>query len=531
MKTIITLLLAIVLVSSITFSQVIFYNITNFGADSENKINTPAIQKTIDSCSSAGGGIVYVPAGNFVTGTIRLRSNITLFLENGAKLIGSANLEDYYIDSVRVGLIFTKNCRDIKITGTGIIDGNGDQFNYTTERKKFLPPESRLATRQKEKYCPDDAGIEDGPIEPHKDRPYQMLIFSNCKNVTVENVTLKDSPFWTLHLADCDHALITNLRIHNNVLVANSDGIDCTSCSNVMISNCEIIGGDDAIVLNSYSVHFDLPGFQNLKRPSENIVVSNCVLMSRSSGIRIGGIDHNYMKNYSFSNIIIYNSNRGIGIFTGIEGGIENCSFSDITIETRLHTGDWWGKAEPIHIQSVPTTKGRKAGIIKDIRFRNIKAVGESGIILYGYETGSISNVSFDGLDFYIKNSPLQKSYGGNFDLRPSAFQELSLFSHDIAGFFMKNVEDITIRNSKLSYDEKMEDFFRFGIWAEDFLNLTIDGLEGTPPNYTKDVFFYLERGENFSCQNSSINTPKKSFMVKKDVSGKILLTNNRFRE
>jgi hypothetical protein len=298
-----------------------------------------------------------------------------------------------------------------------------------------------------------------------------------------------------------------------------------------MISNCEIIGGDDAIVLNSYSVHFGLPGFQNLKRPSENIVVSNCVLMSRSSGIRIGGIDHNYMKNYSFSNMVIYNSNRGIGIFTGIEGGIENCSFSDITIETRLHTGDWWGKAEPIHIQSVPTTKGRKAGIIKDIRFRNIKAIGESGIILYGYETGSISNISFDGLDFKIKNGPLQKSYGGNFDLRPTAFKELSLFSHDIPGFFMKNVEGITIRNSKLSYDEKMEDFFRIGIWAEDFRNLTIDGLDGSPPNYNKDVFFYLERGENFSCRNSSINTPEKSLMVKKDVSGKILLTNNRFRE
>jgi hypothetical protein len=95
----------------------------------------------------------------------------------------------------------------------------------------------------------------------------------------------------------------------------------------------------------------------------------------------------------------------------------------------------------------------------------------------------------------------------------------------------MKNVEGITIRNSKLSYDENMEDFFRFGIWAEDFRNLTIDGLKGTPPNYNKDVFFYLERGENFSLLNSSINAPKKSFMVKKNVSGKILLTNNRFRE
>ena len=480
------------------------YEITDFGALGDGKtLNTASIQKAIDKCNSNGGGIVYVPSGIFITGTIQLKSNITLYLENGAVLLGSKDLRDYYIDSVRVGLIFTKNCSNVKITGPGIIDGNGDSFNFKDQRKKFLPPEFRLMTRQKEEYCPDDAGIEDGPIEPHKDRPYQMIIFSNCQNVTVENVTLKDSPFWTLHLADCDHALITNLRIHNNVLVANSDGIDCTSCSNVMISNCEIIGGDDAIVLNSYSVHFDLPGFQDLKRPSENIVVSNCVLMSRSSGIRIGGIDHNYMKNYTFSNIIIYNSNRGIGIFTGIEGGIENCSFSDITIETRLHTGDWWGKAEPIHIQSVPTTKGRKSGIIKDIRFRNVKATSESGIIIYGYEKGSISNIYFDGLDLKISNGPLQKSYGGNFDLRPTAFLELSLFSHDIPGIFIKNADDMTIRNSKLSYDKKMEDFFRYGIWAEDFRNLDINGLDGMPPNNTKDTFFYVERGENFSLSNS----------------------------
>jgi hypothetical protein len=237
------------------------------------------------------------------------------------------------------------------------------------------------------------------------------------------------------------------------------------------------------------------------------------------------------MKNYTFSNIIIYNSNRGIGIFTGIEGGIENCSFSDITIETRLHTGDWWGKAEPIHIQSVPTTKGRKSGIIKDIRFRNVKATSESGIIIYGYEKGSISNIYFDGLDLKISNGPLQKSYGGNFDLRPTAFLELSLFSHDIPGIFIKNADDMTIRNSKLSYDKKMEDFFRYGIWAEDFRNLDINGLDGMPPNNTKDTFFYVERGENFSLSNSIINAPSKSFLKKKNLLGRVSFTNNQFTE
>lgn len=522
-------IILVILLTTITSLYSQQFNVTNYGAVGDGKtLNTVAIQKAIDDCASNGGGTVYIPSGTFVSGTIQLKSNVTLYLENGAVLLGSPNLKDYYIDSVRVGLIFTKNSENVMIKGDGIIDGNGDLFNYTNQRKKFLPPEFRLYTRQKENYCPDDAGIQDGPIEPHPQRPYQMIIFSNCTNVKVQGVTIKNSPFWTLHLADCNGVIINNVRILNNVLVANSDGIDCTSSSNVLISNCEIVGGDDAIVLNSYSTHFELPGFQDFKRPSENIVVSNCLLMSRSSGIRIGGIDHNYMKNYSFSNIVIYNSNRGIGLFTGIEGGIENVSFSDIIIETRLHTGDWWGKAEPIHIQSVPTTKGRKSGIIKDIRFHNIKANSENGIILYAYEKGSISNITFDGLELFIKNGPLQKSYGGNIDLRPTAFQDLSLFSHDIPGIYLKNVENIFITNSSLQFENNMEDFFTYGIWADGFENISINGLRGTPPPATKDVMFNLENGKGFSLINSCINAPQKSFLRKKNVD-KIFLNNNTF--
>jgi polygalacturonase len=296
-----------------------------------------------------------------------------------------------------------------------------------------------------------------------------------------------------------------------------------------MISNCEIVGGDDAIVLNSYSVHLGLPGFQDLKRPSENIVVSNCILLSRSSGIRIGGFDHNYMKHYSFNNIIIYNSNRGILLHTGLEGGIEDCSFSDITIETRLHTGDWWGKAEPIHIQAVPKDKGQKVGTIKNICFRNIKAVSENGISIYGCEKGIITNITFDGLDLFLKNGKLQKTYGGNFDLRPTAAVDMNLFGHDIPAIFFKNTDNVAIRNSKIAFDEEMEDFFKYGIWAEDFQNLSINGLNAVPPPATKNTLIYLENGKDFSLINSFIKAPERSFLEKKNIGGEIRLQNNFF--
>jgi len=530
MRRIFAILMLIFLVPEL-FAQTNF-NVTSFGAVADGTtINTRAIQKAIDACTEKGGGTVFIPSGEFLSGTIQLRKSVTLYLDNGAVLKGSTNLNDYILNGKRVGLIYTQNCDNVMIKGEGIIDGNGDTFQYMDKRKTFKPDEYKKFTRQGMSYASESNEVSDGPAEPHEQRPNQMIIFSNCTNARVQDVTIKNSPFWTLHLADCNGAIINNVRILNNILVANSDGIDCTCCSNVIISNCEIIGGDDAIVLNSYSVHFDLPGFQNLKRPSENIVVSNCVLMSRSSGIRIGGIDHNYMKNYSFNNILIYNSNRGILLNTGIEGGIENCSFSDITIETRLHTGDWWGKAEPIHIQAVPTSKGRKAGSIKDIRFRNIKATGESGIILYGNEKGIISNISFEELDFYLKNGTLQKTYGGNFDLRPTVYDSLSLFSHDIPAVFMKNVEGITITNSKIIFENNMEDFFKYAIWAEDFMNIKINGLTAVPPNSKKEAVIFLENGKDFSILNSFINAPKKTFLKTNNVSGTIDFSDNKFTE
>ncbi len=508
------------------------FNITSFGAVGDGKtLNTKSIQTAIDACAEKGGGKVLIPAGEFISGVIQLKSNVTLYLQNGAVLKGSTNLDDYVLEGVRVGLIYTKNCSNVMIKGEGIIDGNGDSFQYMDKRKTFQPNEYKLFTRQGKDYANEANTVSDGPAEPHEKRPYQMIIYSNCTNVHVQDVTIKNSPFWTLHFADCNGVVVSNTRILNNILIANSDGIDCTSCSNVLISNCEIVGGDDAIVLNSYSVHFELPGFQNLKRSSENIVVSNCVLVSRSSGIRIGGIDHDYMKNYSFNNIVIHNSNRGILINTSIEGGIENCTFSDITIETRLHTGDWWGKAEPIHIQAMPTSMGRKVGSIKDIRFRNIKAVSESGILIYGCEPGIISNITIDGLDLQMKNGPLQKLYGGNFDLRPTISANMNLFSHDIPAIFIKNASGINILNSKIVYENTMEDFFKYGIWAVDFSGIDINNLTASPPPATKTKLIHLENGNGFSLTNSKINAPRKTFLEKKNVSGLINLNNNVFTD
>ncbi|MGA9293730.1 MAG: glycosyl hydrolase family 28 protein, partial [Ignavibacteriaceae bacterium] len=422
------------------------YNIKDFGAiDDGVTINTIAIQNTINKCRDAGGGTVLIPAGTFISGTIQLFSNINLHLESGAVLKGSKNVSDYYLNKTRVGLIYTENSSNVFITGYGNIDGNGDVFMDQAHSKVFDSVSTQY-TRQKNHFREVKQGLGDGPLVP-LERPFQMIIFSNCKNVTVNGLLISNSPFWTLHFADCDGVIVSDIKLWNSLMIPNNDGIDVTSSSNVLISNCDIRTGDDAIAITGYSHHFDLPGYKNIIHDSENIVVTNCYLVSRSSAIRIGGWDQNNMRNYTFNNIVISNSNRGINLCVRDTGSIEDMIFSNIVIKTHLHTGDWWGNGEPIHISDIKGQDSAGLGEINNIKFNHIIAEGESGILIYGTDESIIKNISFEDITFKLKDSPLNPVCGGNFDLRPAIDPKLTMFSHDIPAFYAKYVKNIKLDN------------------------------------------------------------------------------------
>lgn len=347
------------------------YNIKDFGAKPDNRtLNTKSIQNAIDSCFANGGGKVYVPAGVFITGTLQLKSNINLHLESGAELKGSKQLADYTpyetkdFPTSNYGIIYAHKANNVSITGQGAINGNEEVFFDWTQAKKNEWGGTK-DTRQKENYRSVASGMDDGPVVP-KDRPRQMVIFSECTNVLVRDVQLIKSPFWTLHFADCDGVIASGLKILASLDTPNSDGLDITSCSNVAVSDCDIRTGDDAIAITGYAYHFELPGYHNLRHASNNITITNCNLQSRSSGIRIGFLDQNTIRNIHISNVNITNSNRGIGIFVRDEGSVENVTISQVNIETRLHTGDWWGNGEPIHISAVRGNADVKLGHIKN---------------------------------------------------------------------------------------------------------------------------------------------------------------------
>ena len=481
------LVILFALLSPLAFSKT--YDITEFGATANSGLeSTKAIQSAIDACSNKGGGTVLVPTGEFITGSLLLRDSVHLHLETGAELKGSANLQEYTRNGFRYGLIYAFGAKNISITGTGEINGNGSIF-FDPEKPHVGADFDRQYTRQGEDYMTFDNGIQDGPIA-YDDRPGMLVVLLRCENVLIENVTFRDSPSWTFRIGDCDGVHVRGISILNNLLVPNSDGIHCTTSRNVRISDCDIRAGDDAIIVTGFGDEITpwldesrQRDYTRRKRGNktgyaENIVVTNCTLQSRSSGIRVGYGDNN-MRNCTFSNLVIYDSNRGIGLFARDAGSISNMLFSNITIHTRLHTGHWWGNGEPIHISSIAQNADVPVGTIEKIQFQNIVAQSGAGVIIWGDEPGLVKDISLEQINLSVNAGPHTKSYGGNFDLRPVADLQDAIFEHDIPALFAKNIDGLFIDGFDYSQEKGLPAYYNDQIVLENIKNDVLEHLRG----------------------------------------------------
>ena len=190
----------------------------------------------------------------------------------------------------------------------------------------------------------------------------------------------------------------------------NSDGLDIDHCRNVRITECHIEAGDDNIVIKTTrgAEHFG---------PCENIVVSRCTLKSTSSALCIGCEIASPVRHVIFDSCVIASSHRGLSINHSFESDIEDVLFSNIEIETRLFNDRWWGKGEPIYVKALPWTEKDKVGKIRNVRFENIKARGENGILVWGETPDRIENIHFENVQLTLDK--WTKYPSGRLDLRP----------------------------------------------------------------------------------------------------------------
>ncbi len=421
------------------------FNITEYGAIGDGITNdAPAIQSAIDACSEKGGGRIIVPGGRiFKAGSLILRSNIELHLEKDSILKASENKADYngfkelenlntdllvpahvnceYDGKPKYFFIYARDSEDISITGHGTIDGSaeihqGQVFKYYIEGDSY-------------------------PRIP-------MIFFEHLKDLEIRDVTLRNSGFWTVHMAGCEDVLIDSINIKNDLKMMNSDGIDPDHCKNVKIKNCDIESADDCIVFKTTAAYRQYG-------PCENITVTDCRLMSTSAAIKFGTESESDFRNIRIENCAISRTNRGISLQLRDSADIENISFSNISIDTRRFSEHWWGEGEPVAITAVDRKNGVKVGKIKNIRFKNIDCVSENGIFIHGNKETPVEDVSFENIKIHLKN----KSNRGkaNYDLRPCAGD--GKVNSKMSGAYLRHADNIRFKNFVVEADDDMKEY------------------------------------------------------------------------
>ena len=306
------------------------FNMKELGADPRGiESCTELINQTIEKASSEGGGTIYFPAGVYLTATIHMKSNITLYVESGAVLRFSDRFEDYLpfvkirwegtVMNTLSPLIYAHDAENLTITGRGTLNGNGFKWwSWEKETRELikknggkLPALNKLQRMWEE--ANEDLEISDyykPSLERRMFRP-PFIQFYECNNVLIENVKIVNSPFWTINPAFCDNVTVHGVTIYNpskDPKGPNTDGINPSSCRNVRISDCFISVGDDCITIKSGR---DADG-RKYGKACENITITNCVMLSGHGGVVIGSEMSGGVRRVTISNCVFDGTDSGI---------------------------------------------------------------------------------------------------------------------------------------------------------------------------------------------------------------------------
>ncbi len=430
-------------------------------------LDSPAINAAIDACHAAGGGVAYVPPGVYRSGTVVLKSNVTLYLEAGATLLGSKDLADYTPqpgppgrgDANQKHLIFARDAENAGLAGPGRIDGQGPAF-WVPSGRKTPPPEDAWR---------DVATYDWKPT----DRASPLLEFVGCRHLRIEDVRIENASGWTLRPINCDNVVIRGIGIKNPVIGPNTDGIDATGCTNLFISNCHIDTGDDAICLKSENPYGGEP------RISRNIVIDNCVLTCCCNGLKFGTATRGGFENVTFSNCVIANDDVPLNarVISGIalemvDGGwMEGVVISNVRMQ-RVRT--------PIFIRR-GARRLRPDGTPGTLRGVMIENVHATGAIL----TNSITGVpGFDVEDVTLRGIRVDSQEAGREEWagRPileveRAYPEARMFGRLPAyGFYCRHVNGLRLEDVVMGAAAGEQ---RPAVVCDDVKRIEILGLRG----------------------------------------------------
>jgi hypothetical protein len=364
------------------------YNVKDFGATGKRADKaTIEVRTAVDACAAAGGGTVYIPPGEYTVGTIQLKDNVNLNIEGGATLYLSQDPGDFIQGAY--SMIFAENANNIAVTGRGTLNGLA-KFEFVEMRG--IDPEIEVEIEIARK-----AGV-DMRRYYHSSMESYMLVLNNCTNIQVRDISLIDSPLWNIRLNECDRVFIRGINIITDLEKAVlADGIDICSTRNVTISDCVIVTGDDSITLKT-----PLRKGQDTAKPVENIVVTNCILSSSSSAIKIGTETFADIRYAIFSNCTIRNSNKGFGIDVRDGATVSNIIFRNLTIETNRRHWNWWGSAEMCKFLVKKRRESSRVGEIKNIVIDTVIAYTRGTSLIKGYHDQPLENIRLNNIQIFM---------------------------------------------------------------------------------------------------------------------------------
>lgn len=438
------------------------FKIEGFGAKPDGiTLNTDAINKAINECSSKGGGVVLISNGFWRTGPVKLKSNVNLHLTKNAVLQFSDNFDDYKIiegnyegkpSARNESPIMGTDLVNVAITGLGTIDGNGDAWRMvgkgaltdsewktkiasggivSDDQKTWFPSEKTEKAHLEKSSVLLQQGVKLADFEPIKDflRP-NLVVLTNCKNVLLEGVTFQNSPAWNIHPLMCENLTLRNLFIKNPDYAQNGDGADIESCKNVLIENCVFDVGDDAICIKSGKDE------EGRKRgiPTENVIIRNNTVYKGHGAFVVGSEMSGGARNIFVYDCTFMGTDKGIRFKTtrGRGGVVENIYIKNINmfdiVDEAIYFDMYYWTKPPVANEVMEEFKVTEATpVFKDVFIENIVCNGaKKGIFVRGIPEMPIKNIHMknlvlnadigieikDAKDVYISNAVFQISKG-----------------------------------------------------------------------------------------------------------------------
>jgi polygalacturonase len=424
------------------------YNIRDFGAKGDGTtLDTAALQGAIDACAADKGGIVLVPAGTFLIGATELKSNVTLRLSAGARLLGSGHAADYHaVDAIPLsgdstledgnwGLIYAVEARNVTVEGPGVIDGQGAQFHSPT---RGVPPPSGLGGNR---------------------RPYHLL-FYHCEGLRIRDIDLVDCAYHSVRVVQCRRVHLDDIYIHNRVN-GNNDGFHFISSEFVTVANCTVKSLDDACAL-----------FGSCR----NVTVTNCFFSTRWSVFRFGG---GTAQNIAVSNCVLHQVYGCPIKFHGAPGSrFENMSFAslildDVTGPIHISVGPRTPHnpgGGPTPVDALPVNENLPPAVVRNISFSNIHGTvttdpqtveettltsrfnpGErhSAMVLNAVGGATIERITFDNIHLMFGGGGTAEDAARR-DLPAIAGEYFMLGPIPAYGFYARNARSLTLNNIRL---------------------------------------------------------------------------------